>query len=150
MPALMPPRRIGGRLLVDGVVSEKVPTRALQAMGVDVVVGVDVSADEEDLPAPQDLDSGAEILARAKRITEAHLRASRLALCDLVIRPKVGSFHWLDFSGAMPAVEEGRRAMEEALPILRRILARRRWCPPRHDARRLESRGLFGRPAEEV
>lgn len=152
VPALMPPRRIGHRLLVDGAVTEKVPARALLSMDVDLILAVDVSTEVfESSP----LESGAEIITRSKQVTEWHLRQSRLASCDLIVRPEVADVHWLDFSGALPAVERGAEAMEAALPALERLLLRRRWRGPWgrgavDQGRRMDEAGLLGEPAEEI
>ncbi len=152
LPGLMPPEDLDGRLLVDGAISDRVPTRALLAMPVDVALAVDVSPEALEEAAPK---SGADIVSRSKLVTEWNLRQARVGMADLLLRPDVADIHWADFSGALPAIERGRDAMRAALPELRRVLRRaffgRMLGRTRMQVtRRLERRGYLGDPAVEV
>jgi NTE family protein len=51
LPAVFAPVRVGGHLLVDGGLVANVPVAATRALGADIVVGVDVTADFEGVAA---------------------------------------------------------------------------------------------------
>jgi len=146
VPGLAPPVPGKGVFLVDGGAVEKVPARAACSLPVDVVLAVDVAEDFEPEPS---LRRGTEILSRAQEVAERVQRASLVALADVAIRPEVTDVHWLDFTGARPAIDRGAEAMRAALGELRRALARARWrrllgLTRAALVRRLARRGMLG------
>ena len=149
IPGVMPPLELGDHLLVDGVATDRIPTRALVEMGLDLIVAVDVATDFKSyVPS---LRRGATIHDRSAQVTEWNLRQQRLGLADIVIRPDVAEFNPLDFYEALPAIDRGYQAMKEALPELRRRrrLARFGRLAGRTRAWRgrwLERKGLLGEP----
>lgn len=152
VPGVMPPQDRDGRLLADGGLTDKIPARALLECDVDVIIGVDVSTD---FTVDAELRRGLEIITRANRLTEWHLRHDRQALCDVHVRPRVQDIHWLDFKGATPAIARGREAMEAQLPKLRASLRRARYArlvglTRVARARRLYESGWLGRALVEV
>ena len=146
VPGLAPPVPADGVFLVDGGPAEKVPVRAACSLPVDVVLAVDVAEDFDPDPS---LRRGTEILSRAQEVAERLQRAALVAPADVVIRPDATDVHWLDFRGAFPAIERGAVALREALPELRRALARARWrrllgLTRAALVRRLARRGMLG------
>ncbi len=146
VPGLAPPVAGEEVFLVDGGAVEKVPVRAACSLPVDVVLAVDVA---EDFSPDPPLRRGTEILSRAQEVAERAQRTALACLADVLVRPEVGDIHWLDFSGARPAIARGAAALRDSLPALRAALRRARWrrflgLTRPALVRRLERRGMLG------
>jgi NTE family protein len=125
IPGLLPPVKMNGKVLADGGWVNKVPALHCFDLGADIVVGVDVSVRMEET---QHLKRGFDVITRANACTEWALRRLQLGLCDLVIRPKVGTVHWADFDAAPQLIASGRQAIAECWSDLRELLrAQKRW-----------------------
>jgi len=121
IPWLYVPKRLGGRLLVDGGVVHPVPARLTRILGAATVIAVDLSSIKPD-GEPRGL---ARILDQAHAIGLAHMARTEVRLyADAVIRPRV---HY-GFLGAPDRIddwiEEGARVTRAALPTIERILER--------------------------
>ncbi len=124
IPGLLPPVRIDGRLLIDGGWVSKVPVLAAFKQGADMVIGVDISPELEDT---RGLTRGFDVLVRANAIKAEALKNFQCKLLDVLIRPKVGSVHWADFTGALKLIDEGDRATTLKLPEINEKIERARW-----------------------
>ncbi len=152
VPGLLPPRSFDGMMLTDGGVVAKIPLRPLLRQKVDLIIGVDVS---KNFLEPPSLGRGTDIMNRAKECGEWNLRRTRNRIADVIVRPKVEDIHWLSFSAAMPAVQRGREAMEEAIDRVKECFERDRWrrlIGRSHAARAaaLDREGWFGPAPREV
>jgi len=124
IPGLLPPVRIDGRLLIDGGWVSKVPVLAAFKHGADMVIGVDISPELEDT---RGLTRGFDVLVRANAIKAEALKNFQCKLLDVLIRPRVGSVHWADFTGALKLIDEGDRAATLKLPEISEKVERARW-----------------------
>ena len=126
IPGVFPPVERDGHLLVDGSVVDMVPAALAREMGADIVVAVDVSG-----PLP-----------RRKPTTLLHIMVAVSALqpggserlaqdADLVLSPTVDEYAFWELSRIAEFEEAGRVAAEQALPLLRALIAtaaaRRAW-----------------------
>jgi NTE family protein len=104
IPALFKPVMYKGRVLVDGGVMDNCPISAVQALGADKVIAVDlVFAD----PVPESFDSLVSILARVVSINLAIQAKYITRQADIVLHPEVGSVGLLDFSKLTTCIEVG-------------------------------------------
>ncbi len=113
LPGVFTPIEYGGHLLVDGGLINNLPVSAVIDMGAEYVIAVDLSAPP---PGAREMpDSLLEIwfLSVATLIRNAHREAS---LADVVIRPDVGEFSWIDISSIPTLIERGRAAAEAMMP----------------------------------
>ncbi len=160
LPALFAPVIHEGRLLVDGGLVNPVPVSLARAMGADIVIAVDLSADilgrhlreppepegaaaevsewrrilQENLGTllptrPDDgskLPSMLDVLASSINIMQVHISRSRMAgePPDVILAPRLAHLGLLDFHRAEVAIEEGKRAVEAALPSLSALFGR--------------------------
>jgi NTE family protein len=113
LPGVFTPVERAGRLLVDGGLINNLPVSAVINMGADYVIAVDLSAPpsgSREMPG-----SLLEIwfLSVATLIRNAHREAS---LADVVIRPDVGEFGWIDISSIPILIQRGREAAEAMIP----------------------------------
>lgn len=123
IPGILPPRRLHGRLLVDGGWVDKVPILPAFRLGADVVIGVDISADLEEAKA---YPRGIDVVIRANLIKDAVLTSMHRRLADVVIEPAVRKIHWADFESADYCVEAGDAAAGRAAPRIRELLRQER------------------------
>ncbi len=121
-PGFFPPFALDGRRLVDGSVSEVVPVRRAREMAGDrgVVLAVDCNAGGR-WPAA---DSFVAIALRAGLTMLRGRTRAELAGADLVIAPAIGPSGWMRPQRIPSFADAGEDAVLEALPELRRLLAR--------------------------
>jgi len=119
IPAIFPPVRIDGHLLIDGSTSDSVPVHVLKERGADRIIAVNVSKCVRKIGP---ISNALHILYRSDEIATYHLTQERLAGADLVIRPKVGRILWYDFRNIKGIVALGETAAREALPEIEKLL----------------------------
>lgn len=112
LPVIFSPVKIGGRLLMDGGFSNPVPADVVRKMGADYVIAVDVSSQwtmspERSLGAKDIFDAMSSTLS----VVEYQLAKHALVYADVVLRPPVMNFRWLDFNNTDVILKMG---MEEA------------------------------------
>jgi NTE family protein len=120
-PGLFAPAQRDGRLLVDGGLVENLPVDTARAMGVDVLIVVDVSFPlyaREELTSPLEVTNQAfAILIRGRTLEQR----AKLKAGDIIIDPPLGRFPSADFGRvpqALRAGEEGARSATQALARL--------------------------------
>jgi len=124
IPGLLPPVRVGGRVLIDGGCVSKVPVLAAFRQGADMVIAIDVSPELEDT---RELKKGFDVLVRANAIKAEALKNFQCRLADVLVKPAVGRVHWADFSGALTLIDEGDRAGALRIPEIQEKIERGRW-----------------------
>ncbi|HSM93722.1 MAG TPA: patatin-like phospholipase family protein [Anaeromyxobacteraceae bacterium] len=165
VPAVLPPVRIEGHLLMDGGLVNALPVDLAALAEPDVVVAVSVRAGKERrLPALDRALSGAgwslgrllpnpftallsfELLVRAAEISlerQATLAAAMVGP-EVLVEPDVRDVGLRDFHRLDDAVDAGRRAAEAALPAIRRAIERAQGS---RDPRRAPARVAEVEPA---
>jgi NTE family protein len=112
VPGAVAPVRYGEWLLADGGITSLVPVHAAREAGADMVIAVIV---DRDLQTDVSIETAKDVVFRAGEITANALEESELADADVVIRPQVGSLHWMDFKRAIDLVKAGEDAARDAL-----------------------------------
>ena len=119
IPGMFPPVILDEKILVDGGIVDVVPIETAQSLGANFVIGVNVS---QTIKKRVEFDNAVEIFFRSDSITSAELRKLQLSFADVVITPKVGRFHWSDFSKPEQCVREGEIAAQNAILELKKKL----------------------------
>ncbi len=112
-PGLFTPVEVDGRLLVDGGIAENLPVDVARAMGVDVLIVVDVSfplASREKLDSPLQI-SNQMVAILIRRETER--QRATLGPRDIVIDPQLGDASSANFSRVQAAIDKGEAAAHE-------------------------------------
>lgn len=118
-PGMFLPVEIGGRWLVDGMLSHPVPARPLRDMGAERVLAVQLKGQWSKTTAPRHLfDVIGQSFAIAQDMTSAIWRSA----ADIVIEPDVAGFDYDDFRRAGELIRVGELAMRRALPEVRKWL----------------------------
>jgi NTE family protein len=119
-PGLFIPVEYEGRVLVDGFLTEVVPTQALRQMGADVVIAVHLD--------PGQLQSRPrntiEIIGRAFSIIQEQSQPRWNRYADIILEPEVRNILWDDFKKTPQLVAAGAAAAKAALPEIRAALQR--------------------------
>lgn len=121
VPALFPPVKRDGHLLVDGGVSNNVPVDVARAMGADIVIVVDISTP---LQTDEDINSLTSVINQLSLILTNQSAARQLATLtdrDVVIRPNLDGVGVLDFENAIDAVPRGSAAALNVAKQLQRL-----------------------------
>ena len=131
LPVMSRPICRDGMVLVDGGVLNVVPANVLVEQGASLVVAVDVSAKirfefagntsgmaTEDMKVP----NATQTAIRVRTVQDRNIRSLGTRSADLVIEPDVSKVELSDFQHASDIALQGRRAMEAALPQLKRLL----------------------------
>lgn len=121
IPGMFPPVILDKKILVDGGIVDVVPIEAAKSLGANFVVAVNVS---QSIKKRAEFSNAVEILFRSDSITSAELRKLQLSFADVVITPKVGRFHWSDFSKPEQCIREGEIAAQNAISEIKEKLKR--------------------------
>jgi len=121
IPGMFPPVILDKKILVDGGIVDVVPIEVAQSLGANFVIAVSVS---QTIKKRAEFSNAVEILFRSDSITSAELRKLQLSFADVVITPKVGRFHWSDFSKPEQCVREGEIAAQNAILELKKKLTK--------------------------
>jgi NTE family protein len=117
LPGFFPPGKVDGRLCVDGGVIDNMPA-AISALGMDMVIAVDVGSSDTSLVPGIASHGFATIYMRAATTMMHALQQFPLSQWSgppmLLIRPKVGR-DWLSFTNSVQHIREGYRAAAKAL-----------------------------------
>ncbi len=119
IPGMFPPVILDKKILVDGGIVDVVPIEALQSLGANFVIAVNVS---QTIKKRAEFNNAVEIFFRSDSITSAELRKLQLSFADIIITPKVGRFHWSDFSKHEQCIREGEIAAQDVISELKQKL----------------------------
>lgn len=118
VPGAIEPVRIGGRLLVDGGLTNNLPVDVARSMGAQVVIAVNLGTP---LLKSEELNSIVGVTSQMVNIlTEQNVQASLASLkdSDILVLPELGGFSAGDFDHlplAVPAGEAATRAVAAKL-----------------------------------
>ncbi len=127
IPAMLPPGRFDGRLLVDGGLIRNLPVGVMADMKEGPVVAIEVGGrfepeiEDDGLPG---LPGVGETLMRSVLLGSAAMAESVTSRADLLIEPEVSGLKMLAFHEIDQAIQIGRRAAEENLDAIRALLER--------------------------
>ncbi|MBP9713539.1 MAG: patatin-like phospholipase family protein [Sterolibacterium sp.] len=122
VPGVFQPVLINGREYVDGGLVHPVPVRVARALGADLVIAVDISAN----PQYGRTQSTIDVLLQTFSIMAQSINRHELPEADVVIRPQTSAIRSTDFQERHLAVLEGEKAVMAALPAIKTRLAKLR------------------------
>lgn len=116
-PGMFLPVEIGGRYLVDGMLSHPVPTRPAHEMGADRVIAVHLKGTWSNGGPPRHLF---DVIGQSFAIAQDAMAPAWRGVADLVVEPEVAGFAYDDFKRASDLIHAGEVAMRKALPEVRK------------------------------
>ncbi len=121
IPAVFPPVRKDGMIIVDGGGPFRVPVEACRKLGADFVIAIDIPAFEETV-----FNTGLDMILRSNTIARQRLNRFVCRTADFVIRPPVTEFHWADFGAGEACRARGLEEARKHVPELQKLLRWRR------------------------
>ncbi len=118
IPGIFVPVKVNGRLLVDGGVMERVPIQAVQEIGADIVIAVDVGLYDAKLKVNSILD----VMSQAIDIMEREIYHRQILSADYVIRPNVGHINSISFTNVEEIINEGYNKAQESIGEMKDML----------------------------
>ena len=118
-PGMFLPVEIGGRWLVDGMLSYPVPTHPLRQMGAERVLAVYLKGQWSKTSVPRHL---IDVIGQSFAIAQDMMSSVWRSAADIVIEPDVAGFDYDDFKRAGELIRVGELAMRRALPEVRKWL----------------------------
>lgn len=115
-PGMFQPVKVNGRLLVDGMLSNAVPTGPLRDMGADRVLAVYLSAHWVNLNGPRHVF---DVIGQCFSIAQDKMSMTWKPAADLVIEPDVNGFTYDGFERAQDLIRSGENALRAVLPSLK-------------------------------
>jgi NTE family protein len=138
VPVMFEPYYLDGRYLVDGALTNPLPTDILIEQELDIIIACSVNTvhsiaengQNEAINAGRDSESSKsapkygiiQALTRTMGIMSATNTLSKARLADVDIRPNVASIDWTDFHRGEELLREGEQAAQRALPALIELL----------------------------
>lgn len=127
IPALFPPVRIGGHVLVDGAVLNPVPISTAQLIGGDKVIAIDISgnlAPRQEISLDgrpvERLPNMVGSMLRSFEIMGAQIRAHAVEQPSVIIKPVIAPISLRRFKDGVQFIAAGEAAAEAAIPQLYR------------------------------
>ena len=132
IPSYFDPHPYKGMFLLDGGVLNNMPTDVIQAMGADIIIGVNVSEAARKLT--EDDLTITNVLVRSSMMGNQVNMEEHFKMCDVLIHPEIDTLNVLDFSNPEFIINLGkakaREMMPELLALKQRIGARTHVVPP--------------------
>ena len=118
IPIIFPPVESHGKLLMDGGLCDPVPADVVKSMGVDIVIAVDVTSGWVNISENSiNMLDVYNLVDKVIIAIEHQIAHESLGKADMVLRPTVSRFNWLDFPQAKEIIrlgeEETRRNLKE-------------------------------------
>ena len=118
IPGIFVPVKSSGMMLVDGGVTNNLPTEIARQKGADLVVAVNISKDVRNVQ----INSVIDVILQSVDIMGKELLDYKKQSADVLIEPHVGEIGMMDFTQKKKCIEEGMKAAQAALPSIRRKL----------------------------
>ncbi len=119
IPGYFPPVKYDNHLLVDGGVSNLVPTQYFRKNKNELILGVDVSQPIRESKEPK---SGVNFMQRAEAIREYHLMKLKTQNADKLVRCNLNGISWADFSSIDEIIKYGEKSAQKVIPWIKKNL----------------------------
>lgn len=115
-PGMFQPVKIGGKLLIDGMLSHAVPAEPLQDMGAEWVLAVHLKGRWTNGNEPRHLF---DVIGQCFAIAQEMNCSRWIEAADLVIEPEVSAYKYDAFERAADLIRAGERAAQAVMPEIR-------------------------------
>ncbi len=115
IPVLFEPIQYDGRLLVDGGLKESVPLSAIQNMGAEFTIGVDLNA-HRNYKRPENI---LDILNNTLEIALKHLANVNIKEIDTLVQPNLAEFSRSDTEHVDQIIKLGYEAMIKSIETIK-------------------------------
>jgi NTE family protein len=116
IPVFFPPVTWEGRVLVDGLVVDNMPTGVARTFGAAVTVAIDVGSPQLD---PEDYESSLGVASQVSDLLGGRRNRDFRSEPDVYVRPDLGKHSATDYSGFDKLIRAGYEAAQNAVPEIR-------------------------------
>jgi NTE family protein len=120
IPVFFPPVAWEGRLLVDGLIVDNLPTDVARTFDAAVTVAIDVGSPNLE---PEDYETSIGVASQVSDLLGGRRNQDFKAEPDVYVRPDLGKHSATDYSGFEALIQAGYEATREAVPAIRARLA---------------------------
>jgi NTE family protein len=118
MPFVSSVYKLKQKRLVDGYLTEPVPTPTLKESGIDYVLAVDVTDDG----MPGEIKHFMDLYFHTRRTLTSNLRQAALMQSDALIQPHFKKYKPLDYSLYPEYLKMGEKAAKKIIPQIKKYL----------------------------
>ncbi len=127
IPGIFVPEKIGGRLLVDGGVIERVPAAVVREMGADIVIAVDISH----FKAQPEMASILDVIVQSIDIMQREIVRYHEISADIMIRPMVEHYSSTAFKNVSEIILIGEEAGKSKIEMIKSRIEK--WKENNHE-----------------
>ena len=120
IPGVFVPKRLNGKLLVDGGLMDRVPVSVVKDMGANIVIASDVSATKGDT----EIQSIYDVIFKSLDILQMEIVKMKGIDADVMIQPPVESYSSLAFTNIQDIINIGEQEARNRLPEIKASIQR--------------------------
>lgn len=121
IPGVFQPLELGGKMYVDGGVTDNLPVDVARAKGADIIIAVNIS---KNIRNPQ-INNLIDVIMQSISIMGRELVTYKSRGYDVLIEPNVGDVGMTDFTQKKRLMEAGIQAARQAMPKIRKLIEER-------------------------
>ena len=118
IPGIFQPLEIGGRMYVDGGVTDNLPVDVARTKGADIIIAVNIS---KNIRNPQ-VNTLIDVIMQSINIMGRELVIYKSRGYDVLIEPNVGDVGTTDFTQKKRLMDAGIQATKQAMPKIRKLI----------------------------
>lgn len=118
LPSIFAPVEIENRLFIDGGVTDNYPVEKLRALGMDVIIGVDV---QDGLKKREKLNGAFDILTQINNYRTIDAMKAKEPLTDIYIDPDIEKYTVISFDSGRKIIDKGEIAAFKKLDQLKKL-----------------------------
>jgi len=127
LPSIFAPVEIENRLFIDGGVTDNYPVEKLRALGMEVIIGVDV---QDGLKKRENLDGAFDILTQINNYRTITAMKDKAPLTDVYIHPDIEKYTVISFDSGRKIIDEGEIAALKKIDQLKKVAIKNYKKPP--------------------
>jgi NTE family protein len=131
LPAVFGPRKVDGRVYLDGGLAQNLPVEAALDMGADIIIAIDNTLEPPEMGSTASFADITQQLGRLLVWQNYQRQVDLLDEDDVLIRPDPTGFNISEFYRVDDGVDRGQTAAREQVDRLREIAATARSAPTR-------------------
>ena len=118
IPGIFQPLELGGKMYVDGGVTDNLPVDVARAKGADIIIAVNIS---KNIRNPQ-VNTLIDVIMQSINIMGRELVIYKSRGYDVLIEPNVGDVGTTDFTQKKRLMDAGIQAAKQAMPKIRKLI----------------------------
>ena len=118
IPGIFQPLELGGKMYVDGGVTDNLPVDVARAKGADIIIAVNIS---KNIRNPQ-VNTLIDVIMQSINIMGRELVIYKSRGYDVLIEPNVGDVGTTDFTQKKRLMDAGIQATKQAIPKIRKLV----------------------------